>query len=336
MRGLVRVDASTTIGNGHLARTLTLARALARQGFAMTFATHDPSASTRAWIAREGHAVHTLGAERDREEASRAAEGAALVVIDSYRFDRAYHDALRVPDRVVCVIDDLCDAPIGGDAILNGNLYGDTLPYPADRTLLVGPSFALVRDEIVAARAVPRIAHDGPPRLLVTMGGADPTGETTKVLSALSRIEAPLDVHIVVGGANPHADIVRLGAQRLAQHHMTVLVDIATMGAEMAWADLAITASGGTCLELTCVGVPSIVIEVADNQRLVSKALRDRDLMTVLGKSMEVDARAITTALEDLLAARDRWPELVARQRTVVDGGGADRTAERLHALSAA
>jgi UDP-2,4-diacetamido-2,4,6-trideoxy-beta-L-altropyranose hydrolase len=344
MRAVLRVDASSAIGSGHLSRCLTLARGLAARGFEVEIATRAPSERVLAWIAREGHRAVPIDAatiDEDVVATRRAAEGAALVVVDGYVFDAAYHDALRADGRVVCVLDDLAASRVGGDAVLNGNVYGEELSYDVrdGARLLVGPRFALVRDEFVAARA-PRVARKldpaRRPRLLVTMGGADPTSETEKALAALEHVSA-MDVRVIVGGANPRADAIREAASRAPRRHdVEVLVDVRTMGEQMVWCDVALAAAGSTCLELACVGVASVVVVVVDNQRLVGDGFGRRGLMTNLGAREAVDAETMGRAVEALVVDETRRRAMEEGQRAVVDGAGKDRAAEELARLAAA
>jgi hypothetical protein len=222
MRAVVRADASATVGSGHLARSLTLAASLAAHGFAVDFATRSPSEHTRRWIERAGHRVLVIDGSEIPSTCG-AAASAELVVVDGYAFGADLHAALRKPGRVVCVIDDLGDQPVAGDVVLNGNFFGERVAYDVQHRLL-GPGFALVRDEFLPARATREsgAAKAGeraglPPRILATMGGADPARATELFLETLTRI-VDAHVRIVVGGANPRADVIREVAARVPGH----------------------------------------------------------------------------------------------------------------------
>jgi spore coat polysaccharide biosynthesis predicted glycosyltransferase SpsG len=91
----------------------------------------------------------------------------------------------------------------------------------------------------------------------------------------------------------------------------------------MAEADIAIGSGGGTSLERCCLGLPSFVVAVADNQRAGIASLERLGATTSLGTLDESTPRRISAAL----AAVD-GPALAAQARAaagVVDGGGADR-----------
>jgi spore coat polysaccharide biosynthesis predicted glycosyltransferase SpsG len=106
------------------------------------------------------------------------------------------------------------------------------------------------------------------------------------------------------------------------------------MAEHMLWCDVALSAAGGTCLELACLGVPSLVIVVADNQRHVGESVEQRALMWNLGRSEVVGASTIASALRDLLADDARRHRMTVDQRACVDGLGAERVAEALIAAA--
>ncbi|MBS2020281.1 MAG: UDP-2,4-diacetamido-2,4,6-trideoxy-beta-L-altropyranose hydrolase [Deltaproteobacteria bacterium] len=343
MKAVFRVDASATIGSGHLSRCLTLARALGRAGAEIAIASRDPSEHTRGWIAREGHGLVLLGGAREAEATREAAGDAELVIVDGYTFGADVHDAVRRPGRIVAVVDDTGEAPVRADVVLNGNLFGEAIAYPDVPTRLLGPSYALVRDEFAEARARDgaRAAGDGR-RVLVTMGGADPAGATEAFLAALDAAGpaiAPCDVTVVVGGANPRAGAIREASERprgAHGHRIGVQVDVLRMSDLMIEADVAVVAAGSTCLELACLGVPAVVVAVADNQEPVAAEVARRGLMASVGRFGPRSGAALVAAMDALLRDRPGRQAAIDLQRATVDGVGATRAAAALLALASA
>lgn len=344
MRALARVDASAQIGFGHLSRTSTLLSALRERGVSLVVATHAPTDAARAWIARTGATLFEIGAApgspSDLSETRALASEAELVIVDGYVFDASFHDGLRDARRAVVAIDDLGEAPTGADVVLNGNLYAEALTYatPPGGHALLGPRYALVRAEFLAARAAREArapSTEGAPRLLVTMGGADPTGETEKALDAIAQVDEPLHARVILGGANPRASDLAARARSLGNgaRRVEAIVSATDMGDQMVWADAALTAAGSTCLELATVGVAGATVTVAENQRLVARAFDARGLLRSLGVARDVTPDAMRAAIVGLLAdpAERRRAEMA--QRAAVDGRGAARAAEALLAI---
>jgi UDP-2,4-diacetamido-2,4,6-trideoxy-beta-L-altropyranose hydrolase len=330
MKAVFRVDASSTIGGGHLARSLTLAAALRRQGFALEILTVAPAPQLLA-AARELHATVRQVDPDDRLDVRvlcGALQHADLVVFDHYALGASHHDASRGPKRVVCVIDDN-GGVVGGDVILNGNFFGREVAYATrDEALrLLGPSFALIRPEFLDARKqrVVRRVSGGRRRLLVTMGAADPTGQTEVAIAALRRLD-DADVRVIVGGMNPRKDALRELVAGCASEGWEMLVGVPDISAHMLWCDVAVTAAGSTCLELACVGVASVAIPVVDNQRRVAAAVASADLMLTVPAIDE----SLVEVVDGLLNDPARAAAMETAQRACVDGLGAARAARAL------
>lgn len=332
MRAVLRVDASSTIGSGHLSRCLTLGRALREAGLEVVVASREPTEHTKKWVDREGHDLVVIAGE-ERAASRAAAAGASLVVVDGYGFGPDLHAALRETGRVVAVMDDTATSVVRGDVVLNGNFFAEELRYEGVPETLLGPSYALVREEFRAARAAreARIASDTR-RILVSMGGADPAGATEAFLEAIEALGAA-DVRVVVGGANPRVDAIRDAAARITGPTIELLVDVAQMSEPMLWCDVAVVAAGSTCLELACLGVPAVVVSVADNQDPVAAAVGRRGLMRSVGRFGASSGRDLVREVESLIADAQARGTMIAKQRETIDGLGPDRAAAALRRL---
>jgi UDP-2,4-diacetamido-2,4,6-trideoxy-beta-L-altropyranose hydrolase len=282
-------------------RCLTLARALRRAGVACRFITRALPGHLAGRIAEDGFEVTLLpaphgavpegppnhahwagiGWAQDAEE-TRAALGRApdWLVIDHYAFDARWQKAARPEGTRLMVIDDLADRPHACDLLLDQNLGRDAGDYdrlvPETCTRLVGPRYALLRPEFAAARpeALVGRAGRGLRHLLISMGGVDSVDATSAVLNALRDAPLPDDLRITVimGGNAPALKRVRALACNMPRPTQ-VVVDVDDMAARMAAADLAIGAGGATTWERCALGLPSIIVQIADNQAGIARAL---------------------------------------------------------------
>lgn len=332
---VLRADASATIGTGHLARCLVLGGELARLGFAVRVATREPSEHVRALVADQEFFLVKL--EGDEISASRnATDDADLVVVDGYGFGEELYEGLLAPARVVCAVDDLADRVLHADVVLNGNFFAEGLAaryaaMPVGEPWL-GPRHALVRDEFVAARDAPCETRGPVPRVLVSMGGADPASATERFLDGAEHL-GDAHVRVVVGGSNPRAAEIRRRAAAITRPRVEVLVDVRRMGELMTWCDVALVAAGSTCLELATIGVPTVVVAVADNQVPVAEAVASRGLMDSLGRIEHVACEAMASAVGALARSPERRAAMAEAQRVVCDGRGAPRAASALAQL---
>ena len=187
------------------------------------------------------------------------------MIADSYRLDDAWFSAMRARATLL-VIDDLADRTLDADIVTNSAIDAVDLPYRtgAGCRLLLGPTFALVRSAFRDAAHAPRVNVE---RVLVTLGGSDPTFRTRMVVAALQLLlPAPTRLDVVLGPLHGDDEPLDELARRDSRVTLHRAPDLAPL---VAAADVAISAGGQTTFELAAAGVPAIALAVADNQRLV-------------------------------------------------------------------
>lgn len=330
-RLILRADAGRRIGTGHVMRCLALAQAWrAAGGEALLLGACEPDLVRRR-VEATGVGFRALARPHpdrgDLEQTLAAAADAAWVVLDGYHFDPAYQAAVRKAGRRSLVIDDVAHwARYHADLLLNQNVTADALAYDcdADTRVLRGPRFALLRPEFLAARRERSIPDQGR-SVLITLGGADPDGATLAMVRALDAVDVPgLEGRVVVGPANPHGDPIEQAA-RMSRHRVEVLGNALDMPGLMAWADVAIAAAGSTCWELAFMGVPSLLLVTADNQRPSAERLAALGVAENLGRPGEREPAAMAHALAGLLLAAGHRADMARKGQALVDGGGAAR-----------
>ncbi|WP_029029520.1 UDP-2,4-diacetamido-2,4,6-trideoxy-beta-L-altropyranose hydrolase [Salinarimonas rosea] len=356
MTVLVRVDASRERGLGHLARCLALADALRARGASTVFASLDLPSAAKALIAAQGHAaldlpplaggvaasVAALGPERewpaDAQDADAAATRAAAraagydparIVVDHYGLGRAWEARVAEDGALVAAIDDLgrahacalvVDQNAGRD---RHDPYVDRVPASCRR--LLGPRYAMLRGEFAELHRVAR-ARSGPvARILVSVGGADSGDATGAVLAAITRAGlADRVLDVVVGALYPHLERLRSACAPLQQ--VTLHVQTDRLAELMTLADLAVGAGGGTTWERCALGVPSLVLTLAENQRAPVRAAAAEGLVYAPDVAPgDIEGLAIHLAALDANASLRGF--LSARGLARVDGGGAARVA---------
>ncbi|MGV8934442.1 MAG: UDP-2,4-diacetamido-2,4,6-trideoxy-beta-L-altropyranose hydrolase [Gallionellaceae bacterium] len=305
MKIAFRVDASLQMGSGHVMRCLTLADGLAAQGATCQFICRQIKGNLIATIGQRGFAVTQLPTPSASEEAGEcntnnsnigsiykgwlgisyeidAAQTAAALsskqpdwlVVDHYALDQQWENAMRPYARKLMVIDDLADRPHQCDLLLDQNLGRQPQDYsnvvPAQCKVLTGPQFALLRPEFAALRAYSLQRRQQPKlrQLLITMGGVDQHNATGQVLQALQDCALPQGCRIIVVMGLHAPWLQQVQAQAKDMHWPTeVLVNISDMALRMADSDLAIGAAGSTSWERCCLGLPTWMVVLADNQK---------------------------------------------------------------------
>jgi len=259
---------------------------------------------------------------------------ATWLVIDGYHFSADYQRTVADSDARVLAVDDGAHAGhYCADTVLNQNIYATEQLYAAREKhvrLLLGTDYVLLRREFKAwqewRRDIPDVAH----KVLVTLGGSDPDNVTLKVVQALKQVDQDgLEARIVVGGSNPHLGALEAAVGELGGA-LRLETDVSDMPRLMAWADVAVTAGGSTCWELAFMGLPSVIIVLADNQRPVADGLAAAGAGVSLGWHEDVTVDRVAAELERLASSREVRRQMSDRGKTLVDGRGATRTVTHL------
>ncbi|MFK7941521.1 MAG: UDP-2,4-diacetamido-2,4,6-trideoxy-beta-L-altropyranose hydrolase [Paracoccaceae bacterium] len=335
MRLAIRADASQVLGVGHVMRCLTLAEAArARTGDAI-FVMRALQGHMAAALQDRGFACHMLDEELppadDAAQTARIAHaaGADWVLVDHYGLDAVWENAQALP---VMAIDDLTDRPHAAEVLLNQNRGASEDDYtdliaPGTQCLM-GTDYALLRPEFAAARgaALKGRANRGLHNLLISLGGTDPVNATGWVLQVLSDLDLTgIDVAVVMGGQAPFLEEVRSIVATMP--YATLVVDSRDMAGLMARADLAIGAAGSTSWERCCLGLPALMVVLADNQAGIAQALDGA------GAARRIELGNADALSEALSVLRSDEAALVAMQTAaaaICDGRGAERVLDCL------
>lgn len=325
-----RVDSSIQIGSGHLMRCLTLADSLRDRGAKVTFICRELSCSLIGLVYARGFQLLSLPPpppnttsvfdnghaswlgvpwQSDSDEVIAQLEKLPRqdwLIIDHYALDLHWESLMRPYVGKIMVIDDLADRNHDCDLLLDQNLYDDmesryTGLTPQYCRTLLGPRFALLRPEFVAARNKLRKRDGFVRRILVFFGGSDPSNETAKALQAILSLDRPdIAVDVVVGGANPHKHEIESRCSGLANVSYHCQVD--NMAELMSEADLAVGAGGTATWERCCLGLPALVLVVARNQAEVTMAVARSRAIINMGWHDSIYSDNLAFELRSLIA----------------------------------
>ena len=319
-------------------RCLTLARALLERGWRPVLAGHLP-ADIEETVRRAGVSVQSLpdGLPFDAEPAylrdSGLLDEAEVVITDHYDLAGSWQRAVANDRRVLVAIDDLATSAMAVDLLLNQNLGASPQRYRdlvrPDTVILAGPRYALLRPEFRALRAGMSERTGHVRRILVFMSGADEHDVTRRAAAAAVTADAQVDV--VVGGVYPFRE--RLLAWAAAHPRATVHVNSPDMAALMAGADLAIGAPSSASWERCALGLPSILLILAENQAEVAGLLNEAGAATVVGWHSVVTDDQLAAAVRRLCADPPRLRAMSEAAARIADGRGVERVCDALEAI---
>ncbi len=332
-------------------RCLVLADALLAQGAQCHFLCRAHAGHLTDLITARGHQVSLLAAPTpggaDDERSYAAWLGAAFeddaeetlaclgrfgrpdwLVVDHYGIDARWQTRVRAGVGRLAVIDDLADRRHDCDLLLDQNWLGPDQEdryqnlVPPEARQCLGPAYALLKPEYAQLRPW-RPPHDGlVRRLLVFFGGSDPDDLTSRALHALSAPEFDHWVLDVVLGPN-HPNMA--GVTRLAQARPGTVLHrpLPSLAGLMLRADLMLGAGGSTNWERMCLGLPTVVISIAENQMLVNESLFKAGYIDFLGAHEEVTVEAIRVRLQFIAKNHGLLKRISSLGMELVPGHGA-------------
>lgn len=355
MKVAFRVDASSQIGTGHFIRCLTLANALKQRGAQIRFVSRQLPEYLRDMLAAKGHEFALLDSAKNDAEADELAHAHWLgvsqvqdatdsiqalsdgnwnwLIVDHYALDFRWESVLRQSAGKILVIDDIADRQHDCDVLLDQNLYADmncrySGKVPAHCQLLLGPRYALLREEFRQMREKIKPRNEPVRRVLVFFGGVDADNFTGRAIKALSEIcIVDLHVDVVIGAQHPCREQIEVAC---IQHGFICHVQTSRMAELAAAADLAIGAGGSASWERCCLGLPALLVALADNQINIAKALDWFGACVYVGTLKTASAPIMRNAIVSLLSTQNQLRVLSEKSYSLVDGLGVDRVCQEM------
>ncbi|MDP6660676.1 MAG: UDP-2,4-diacetamido-2,4,6-trideoxy-beta-L-altropyranose hydrolase [Alphaproteobacteria bacterium] len=333
MNILFRADAGVDIGSGHLMRCLGLAQYLRDEGTSCTLLTTGAEEPVVVRWREEEIDVQERQARRGSPEdaaaalAAATAGGAQWIVADGYDFGLDWQRVAKEGGAGLLCFDDLGGATFAADLVVNQKPGAQDLSYgmEGDGRVLAGAGYVVLRRDI---RRLTREAASTPPHLLVTFGGYDEDNLALAAMRELAGVETPFIATVICS-----ADTDGLAeAQTFAASHADRfrVLPPGDMVPLMVVADLALCAGGTTSLELASLGIPMVLVTVADNQEPGAAALAGAGCARLAGRGIGAlpdAARVLSDLLRDAAVCKD----MGGAGPALVDGRGVERIARAMH-----
>ena len=357
-RILFRVDASNVLGAGHIVRCLTLAIALRSKGHIVEFACRKQPGDLIRRVERNHFKVHRMGVGEPRQQINHnecrqsfgqvgTPDTYALqqetdsldvleiikqlhpdwLIVDNYQLGFEWESALREYVARIMVIDDLDSRSHNCDLFLDqnfrlGNQACIQKRLPEKCRVMLGPSYALLQSEYPELRKHIR-RRNGPIRnIFVSFGGSDIDNLSSLVVDSFHSLELKdiaLDVAVgpnylykesITKKKYPNTISVHHGKQSLANF--------------IAHADIGIGTAGTTVWERCCLGLPSLVISIADNQHSTARDLDRSGFIKWIGTAQTLDPDSLAEHIRAFVLDGFNI-EMSAKCHELVDGHGASR-----------
>jgi len=335
---IIRADADSFMGTGHIMRCIALAQEWQNQGGKVIFLSNCKNENLKQRIDNECFQFIPIDKSHpdscDLRQTRKALEelgknnllSEPWIVIDGYHFTPEYHKSLKDDGYKLLVIDDMAHLQhYYADVLLNQNIHASSLKYSCDKDVvkLFGCKYVLLRKEYLEHKLHKQKITNKARRILVTMGGSDPYNVTLIIIKALNKLnESDLEVKIVVGPAN--LNIISLEKELYPScFSYEIVSNVNNMTELMAWADLAVSSGGSTCWEMAFMGLPFITIVLADNQEGIAQSLHDLGVSFNLSWYDKLTLEKITRTLSNIMNNTNLRELYSVKGQQLVDGLGA-------------
>lgn len=336
---MIRSDASTQIGIGHVMRCLAVGEAWRDRGGRVVFALASGSDEMEKRLQRVGMEIARISAMPGTTEDSLetvelcSKYRGTWLILDGFHFSWEYRQHLTKAAAHLLFFDDHGEfAPYCCDIILNTNPYADDSMYPERENgtrFLLGPPYGLLRKEFLAQPCASRETPKQARKILVTFGGSDSDNVTLRVVEALQTLEdMVLETVVVVGAANPHRGVLERAIQGC--RGVELLLNADNMSEVMSGTDLAISAGGGTCYELAFLRVPMFLITIAQNHERTVAAWGERGAAINAGWFHQLDRNRLAAWVQDVISDQPLRRKLAETAGQMVDGRGAERVVDAM------
>lgn len=350
-----RIDATNEMGTGHYVRCLVLAKAMKTKVGRIKFLSHSIPEHIKKTIVDYGFSFEILKNKEqiktedqlphshwlpcsqkcDANETLQCLEDDKWdwLVVDHYALDSTWEKKMKEKVSKIFVIDDLADRNHSCDVLLDQNLYINMSErykkrVETDCNLLLGPSFALLRDEFKNLRSQARIRKDPIKEILISFGGADNENFTSYAINALSMSNAKsINVNVVIGALHPQKENIK---KLCDKNNYKLHVQTNEMANLMLAADLGIGAGGSSSWERCCLGLPNITFSISDNQFDIAKTLSQKNGCIFISNKNIVDTTDLIKTINQLLDDTNRMEILSRSSLSLVDGKGCERVSEVL------
>jgi UDP-2,4-diacetamido-2,4,6-trideoxy-beta-L-altropyranose hydrolase len=292
---LFRCDSSSTIGLGHVKRCLVLAKRLKEydKNLKILFATQNLYGNINEEILKSGFSIYSIS-DNSAKMLDYFVKGLRinLLIIDSYDIDYKFEEQLKIqnPSLKILSFDDTLN-PHKSDMVLNHGVQAQEKEYknslPKKTKLFCGSEYTLLRDEFLEAKRV-KVTRNS---VAVILGGNDVLNLSSKIADLLLEINKKYKITIITTSANQNLKELKQST------NIEVLVDINNIANVLSSKSLVITASGGTLFEVLSLKKKFINIEVASNQKVVDKFLKNKGIKTTI-KAQDLTKESLKNRIE--------------------------------------
>lgn len=316
---IIYADSGQGIGNGHVMRCFSIARAVKEKGLQVEFICSN----------NEGSIFDTIEAEfpltimNDVEsEIKPLLSSESLLIIDHYQIDSKLESIIRPRVKKLAIIDDLANRPHDCDFLIDHTPGRREEDYKSlvnkDATSLLGKEYMLLRSEFLLDKEEirkRRLNNKSRNKVFINMGGVDGKNTIPTILEWLEELEEPLEINITISSSAKNLEMIK---DFNSKHQINILVDHKDMPGIIMSCNWGIGAGGTNAWERCRLGLPSILFCVAENQEYVCSIIANENAQSYLGSFHEVDKEKFLSDANQLISNNDSYGKLVENSLSIV------------------
>lgn len=298
-------EASLKIGTGHVMRCLVLADQLEKMGFECNFVSSNESYNLIPKLEK----FKQISPDQFWNEPFNH----NLLIVDNYGLDINYENHFQNYAEKILVIDDLANRKHNCDILVDQNLGSKNIDYKnlvnSNCQILTGTEYCLLRPEFSELRDLAlkkRKETNNINKILVNFGGSDIHNHSLKALEKVESSAFMGEIDVVLGFNSVNLESIEQFSKK-SKNKINIHKE-ANMAEMIYRADLAVAAGGTSAWERCCLGLPTYIVKIADNQEKIFKELGSNENFS-----------------EFYLKLLDNYQEYVNKISSYVDGKGASR-----------
>lgn len=323
MRVAFRADAGLEQGSGHVVRSLTLAREFEECGHEVQILGKVRDVPWLTDLVKSSGVSWQDTKENDLAVSEIMGQNFDLLVVDSYEIPADLISSAAEQINTLAIVDNQTRG-ISAQYFLDHNLAAREFQVNTGAHQLIGPTFALVRKEIRELRrsSSSLLSSKEKPNVLVMFGGTDPTNLSLIVSDLMRPLDADFDINFVAPQRNLDSIRRNLPENRSNIHKLTPKIQNL-----LAKADVVFSAAGTSVLDISCIGIPSIYICTAENQRAAIDSINEFELGVTVRSEVGRDlfGNQILEAINACLFDQQLRDSVFTNSQKIVDGLGAKR-----------